>query len=124
MSNEVKEPEVWRPPVTKVGTMVLWHCNPFHPDPSQAVMGWISQPPGHSTVNCLVWAPSTGFVEKASVRHKDDPFWKESETAAAWSKWGCYEVHPDSIALNELRGLITRMKVDAASKAEKTKGGA
>ena len=70
-------------------------------------------------MNCLVWAPNTGFVEKASVRHKDDPFWRESETAAAWAKWGCYEIHPDAIAMRELKPLMTRLKLEAA-KTKKT----
>jgi len=116
-----QEPAKWQPPDVSTGTMILWHNNPFHMDPSQASMGWVCQTPGYTTINCLIWTASSGFVEKSSVRHKDDPFWKESETAAAWQKWGCYEVHPDSIAIKELRAIITKLKLEAAAKSEKTK---
>lgn len=97
-----------------VGDMVLFHNNPQNRDINQAAMGWVSQRPGVSTISVLIWAPNTGFVEKPSVRHADDPFWKESEMAASWAKWGCFELHPNTKALKELKAIITRQKVEAA----------
>jgi hypothetical protein len=101
-----------------VGDMVLFHSNPFTPDKSQAAMGWVSTRPGNNTVNILIWAQNAGFVEKPSVRHIDDPFWRESETAAAWGKWGAYELHPNTKALKEMQAVLTRAKIDAAKKVK------
>lgn len=97
-----------------VGDMVLFHNDPHSKNAEDAAMGWISQRPGASTVTLLVWAPNTGFVEKPSVRHVDDPFWRESETAAQWLRWGCFELHPSTKALKELKTLLTRAKLEAA----------
>jgi hypothetical protein len=103
-------------PDLTVGDMVLWYSNPFAPqDP---VMGWVSRKPGAQTINILVWAEDAGFVEKPSVRHKDDPFWRESDTAAAWGKWGAYGLHPSTQALKELKALLTKQKIEAAKKKE------
>jgi hypothetical protein len=101
-------------PELGVGDMVVWYSNPFNPqDP---VMGWVSRKPGSQAINILVWAEDAGFVEKPSVRHVDDPFWKESETAAAWSKWGGFAMHPNTKALKELQTLLTKQKIEAAKK--------
>lgn len=100
-----------------VGDMVLWYDNPS--SPAGPVMGWISRKPGAQTVNILVWAEDAGFVEKPSVRHKDDPFWKESDTAAAWGRWGCFEVHPQTKSLKEVQALLTKLKVQAAKSNKK-----
>lgn len=97
-----------------VGDMVLWYSNPSNPqDP---VMGWVSRKPGTQTINILVWAEDAGFVEKPSVRHVDDPFWKESETANAWGKWGAFSLHPSTKALKDLSSLLTKQKIEAAKK--------
>jgi hypothetical protein len=101
-------------PELMVGDMVLWYSNPFNPqDP---VMGWVSRQPGSQTINILVWAEQAGFVEKPSVRHVEDTFWTESETAAAWGKWGGFALHPSTKALKELQGVLTRQKIEAAKK--------
>lgn len=106
----------FRVPDLTVGDMVLWYSNPFSPqDPA---MGWVAKKPGHQTAHLLIWAEDAGFVEKPSVRHRDDPFWRESDTAAAWGKWGCYELHPNSKALKEIQSLLTKTKIEAAKKKE------
>lgn len=97
-----------------VGDMVVWYSNPF--GPQDPVMGWVSRKPGAQTINILVWAEDAGFVEKPSVRHVDDPFWKESDTASAWGKWGCFDLHPNTKALKELQALLTKQKIEAAKK--------
>lgn len=101
-------------PDLNVGDMVVWYSNPFAPqDPA---MGWVSRKPGTQTINILVWAEDAGFVEKPSVRHVEDPFWRENETAAAWGKWGAFDLHPSTQALKELRALLTKSKIEAAKK--------
>jgi hypothetical protein len=110
MSNSYQLPEL------TVGDLVLYHDNPLHPDPKTASMGWISRRPGNSTVNILVWAEDAGFVEKPSVRHADDPFWRESEMAGPWSKWGAFTLHPNTESLKEIKALLTRMKLEQAAK--------
>jgi hypothetical protein len=96
-----------------VGDMVLWYSNPYSAE--DPAMGWISKKPGNQTITLLVYAEDAGFVEKPSVRHKDDPFWKENDTAAAWGRWGAFTLHPSTIALKEVQGLITKLKLQAAS---------
>lgn len=101
-------------PELSIGDMVLWYSNPFAPqDPA---MGWVSSKPGAQTIKILIWAEEAGFVEKPSVRHVDDPFWKESDTAASWGKWGCWAYHPSTQALKELRAVLTKAKIEAAKK--------
>lgn len=104
-------------PELAIGDMVLFYDNPF--SPQDASMGWISSKPGTQTVKILVWGENTGFVEKQSVRHKDDPFWKTSETASAWGKWGAFDIHPNTRALKELQAMLTKAKIDAAKNNKK-----
>ena len=99
-----------------IGDMVLFHNNPVHPNRATAAMGWISGPPGTSTITCVIWAQNSGFVERQSVRHIDDPFWKENETAGAWAKWGAFEVHPNTKMLKEMQQMLTKAKIEAAKK--------
>jgi hypothetical protein len=106
----------FKAPDLSVGDMVLWYSNPFSPqDPS---MGWVSRKPGSTTITILVYADEAGFVEKPSVRHIHDPFWKESESAAAWGKWGAYSAHPSTELLKELKTLVTKSKIESAKKKE------
>jgi len=104
----------FKAPEVIVGDLVFWYSDPVNPQSPS--MGWISKKPGVNTVNILVWGESTGFVEKPSVRHRDDPFWKESESAASWQRWGCWEQHPQTIALKNVDVVLTKLKVQAAKK--------
>jgi hypothetical protein len=103
-------------PALEVGDMVLFYDNPFSAD--NPVMGWVSCKPGTQTIKVLVYAEDAGFVEKPSVRHRDDPFWRENETAQAWQKWGAFALHPNTELLKELKGLLTKQKIDAAKKKD------
>ena len=101
-------------PQLQVGDRVLYYSNPDNPqNPS---MGFVASRPGVSTISILVFAGDAGFITKPSVRHKDDPFWPETESSG-WKKWGCYEQHPESKLLSEVKGLLTKAKVQAAKKA-------
>ena len=94
-----------------------FYDNPF--SPRDGIMGWVASKPGTQTIKILVWAENAGLVEKPSVRHKDDPFWRESETAQQWQRWGCFDLHPNTRALKELQVLLTRTKIEAAKASKK-----
>lgn len=99
-------------PTLSVGNMVLFYSDPI--GTCEPMIGWVLKEPGKQTISILCFSDTTGFVEKASVRHKQDPFWRESDSASAWSKWGAYEVHPDTLALQEVKSLVTKLKVRSA----------
>jgi hypothetical protein len=61
-----------------------------------------------------VFTDTSGFVEKKSVRFKDDPFWKTSEMAGNWSQWGCWAPHPHTETLKEIRSFLTKLKMAEA----------
>jgi hypothetical protein len=103
-------------PDLSVGDMVLYYSDPFNA--SDPLMGWVSRRPGKQAINILVWAEDAGFIEKPSVRHKDDPFWRENESASQWGQWGAFALHPQTKALKELTSLLTKTKIEAAKKKE------
>lgn len=97
------------------GTRVLFYDNPFATDgDAKPTFGFVAIPPGAQTATLLVWANESGWIEKHSVRMKDDPFWKQSEMAPSWGKWGCFEVHPEVVAVWELTADKTKTKSKAA----------
>ena len=53
---------------------------------------------------------------------RDDPFWKESETATAWSKWGCFKLHPMTKLMPQLNEMVTDWKVAKARNKTKPTG--
>jgi hypothetical protein len=103
-------------PSVEVGDLVYWYDDPVNP--SQPTLGWIIERPGRETVSVLTFSQVAGFIEKKSVRHKDDPFWRESEVAGAWSQWGCFALHPTTEILRELKPFLTKLKLDAARSAD------
>lgn len=74
------------PPEVRLGDTVYWYNDPLNTVEPQ--LGWVCQRPGSVTVSLLVFAPGIGFVEKPSVRHKDDPGLHENPN---WRVWGCWE---------------------------------
>lgn len=96
---------MWQMPNVNVGDRVLFYDNPFSSDNAQ--LGFVLSSPGASTTSILVFTRS-GFVEKLSVRHADDPFWKESETAQQWQIWGCWRIHPEVEAIREIQDLLQK----------------
>jgi hypothetical protein len=99
-------------PTTEVGDMVLWHDDPQ--GVATPSLGWIVERPGRETVSILTFSQSAGFVEKKSVRHRNDPFWRESENAGNWQQWGAWELHPNTAMLKELKAFLTNAKIDSA----------
>lgn len=73
----------------RLGDQVYWFADTV--TQTNPLVGWISRTPGEYTVNILVFAPDVGFMEKASVRHKDDPGLLENP---AWRTWGCWDFSP------------------------------
>lgn len=102
-------------PAAVLGDLVLWYPDPANP--ADGALGWIIEKPGRETVSILIFTQSAGFVEKKSVRHKDDPFWKESEMAPNWTQWGCWDFHESTATLKEIKTLLTAMKLSAAREA-------
>jgi len=103
-------------PTVELGDLVLWHDDPA--GSSTPALGWVIERPGRETISILVFSQASGFVEKKSVRFKDDPFWKESEMAPNWAQWGCFTLHPTTELLKELKPFLTKLKLDAARSAD------
>lgn len=98
-------------PVIEVGDLCFWHDDPLNASPPS--LGWVIQK-GRETISVLVFSDNSGFVEKKSVRYKDDPFWKDSEMAGNWTQWGCFTLHPHTETLKEIRGFLTKLKMAEA----------
>lgn len=101
-------------PSLVVGDRVLFYDNPQNPQ--KPCFGFVSRKPGVTTISILVYGGDVGFIEKPSVRHKDDPFWQTQESGN-WGKWGCYEIHPESKLLAEIQQLLTKAKAPKKEKA-------
>jgi hypothetical protein len=115
MSESFKMPEL------NVGDMVLWYSDPHNPqEPS---MGWVSRRPGTQTITILIWAEDSGLIEKPSVRHVEDPFWADSTSATAWTKWGAFRLHPSTLMLRQVADIAKNMKMQAA-RSQKSKDAA
>jgi hypothetical protein len=106
------EDQVFVMPDVDLGDQVLYHSNPLNPN--APVMGWVSRRPGTQTICVLVFSENTGFVEKPSCRHIDDPGLQENP---AWREWGAWELHPNTALLRKLKPLLPRL----ASQLEREK---
>jgi|LakMenEpi03Aug12_release.lakeMendotaPanAssembly.Ray.scaffolds.fasta_scaffold733642_2 hypothetical protein len=106
MSDKFEMPEL------NVGDMVYWYSDPLNPQTPS--MGWVSRRPGVQTITILIWAEDAGLVEKPSVRHVDDPFWVESQSAASWTKWGAFRPHPTTAMLRQVVDIAKSLKLQAA----------
>jgi hypothetical protein len=95
-----------------VGDLVLWHDDPLSSSNTPS-LGWVIQK-GRETISILMFSENSGLVEKKSVRHRDDPFWRESEIAGNWIQWGCFTVHPTTEILKELKPFLTKLKMAEA----------
>jgi len=88
----------------ELGDMVHFYDNPL--DQREPVIGWVSRRPGVNTVYILIFSPDSGFVEKPSVRHGDDPGLVEN---TAWRQWGCWRFHPTTEALKRLNTMMPQV---------------
>lgn len=106
MDNEFKKPDVG------IGTQVLYYRDPMNPQDPQ--LGFVSEKPGAQTLTISVMTRS-GFVEKASVRHIDDPGLKENP---AWRQWGCWDLTDTEKTLRRVAGMSASL-IAASEKAKR-----
>lgn len=104
----------WTMPRPGIGDAVLYSND--HASFSDPVLGWVIRAPGDSTVHLLVFAPELGFVEKSSVRHRDDPAIKDNP---GWWEHGVWAFTAAQEAINSVGPLKTQLAV-ALSKLEGT----
>lgn len=98
------EVESFSPPVPRIGDSVYWYHDPLNCH--EPTLGWVVQRPGAFTVSILTFSPNTGFLEKPSVRHRDDPGLQENSD---WRQWGCWEFTPQSAQLRKMDGLVSQI---------------
>ena len=96
--------EPFSPPTVRIGDMVYWYNDPL--SPAEPSIGWVAQRPGAHTLTVLIYGPYTGFQEKPSVRHRDDPGLQEN---AEWRQWGCWELAPMTQQLRKLDGMAAQL---------------
>ena len=100
------------PPAVRLGDMVYWYHDPLTlADPN---IGWVCQRPGAVTVTLLVFAPGVGFVEKPSVRFKDDPGLQEN---TSWRSWGCWDFTPAHKEFTRISGMATTLAMSHERKS-------
>lgn len=78
----------WRMPVPAMGDLVLFSTD-IHTF-SNPTIGFVVQPPGDSTVRILTFTP-TGWVDRPSVHHKDDP---DIHGDHGWADLGVWDFAP------------------------------
>jgi hypothetical protein len=102
----------YAPPAVRLGDQVYWYSDPVTlADPCLA---WVCLKPGALTVTLLVFAPNVGFIEKPSVRFKDDPGLRENP---AWRQWGCWDFSPSSKELQRLQSVSANLAMNHERKA-------
>lgn len=98
------EADSFSPPTIRIGDAVYWYHDPLNcNDPT---LGWVVQRPGVHTVTILTFSPNFGFLEKPSVRHKDDPGLQEH---SEWRTWGCWEYTPQTAQLRKMDSLMAQV---------------
>jgi hypothetical protein len=65
---------------------------------SSPVLGWVTDTRGECTVNILTFT-TTGFVQRSSVHHKDDP---DLRNNPGWEELGCWDYAPLTRCIHEL----------------------
>lgn len=103
MEAELSSPPFTMPAV-RIGDCVYWYHDPL--TCAEPTLGWVCQRPGTNTVSVLVFSPFTGFQEKPSVRHRNDPGLQEN---SEWRQWGCWEYAPQTAQLRKLDGMMAQI---------------
>lgn len=90
----------WVMPKPQIGDVVLFSsdCMYF----SNPTVGWVIQEPGDSTISILAFT-ATGFLQRNSVHHKDDPALKGDH---GWHELGVWDFAPATRAMMELREMV------------------
>jgi hypothetical protein len=92
------------PPPVSIGDCVYWYHDPL--TCAEPTLGWVVQRPGAHTVSILTFSPFSGFQEKPSVRHREDPGLQEN---SEWRQWGCWEYTPQTTQLKKLDSLTAKV---------------
>lgn len=102
--------ESWQMPVPRTGDMVLFSID--HQNFNDATIGFVYKRPGGSTIDLLAFTP-TGWVDRRSVHHKDDPGW-QGETF--WQADGAWDFAPITLDIRKAVAAANakeRMNVNA-----------
>lgn len=83
----------WTMPRPAMGDLVLFSTDIFNF--SNPTVGWVIQEPGDSTVRILTFT-TTGWVDRPSVHHKDDPDIRRDN---GWAELGCWDFAPITQAI-------------------------
>jgi hypothetical protein len=103
------------PPDIRLGDSVYWYSDPMTlQSPS---IGWVCERPGTRTISVLVFAPGTGFIEKQSVRYKDDPGLRENP---AWRQCGCWDFSDEHKDLVRARQVMSATAMTHERESRKT----
>jgi hypothetical protein len=105
-------PAEFTAPEVRLGDQVFWYHDTLNL--TAPLVGWVSRDPGQHTIAIIVFAPDVGFLEKQSVRHKDDPGLAENP---AWRTWGCWDFSP---AHKDMKRAIS-VSASVAANHERTK---
>lgn len=89
-------PTEWIMPRPNAGDTVLFSTD--YSTFSNPVVGWVIGEPGDSTISILTFTP-TGFVQRNSVHHKDDPGFNGDH---GWHDLGCWDFAPVTKVIREL----------------------
>jgi len=85
----------WTMPKVEPGDVVLFSTD--YITFSNPTIGWVAQA-GDSTISILTFTP-TGFFQRDSVHHKDDPAFHGDH---GWHDLGCWDFAASTRALREL----------------------
>lgn len=104
--------EAYAPPEVRLGDTVYWYHDPLTRNDPQ--LGWVCARPGSLTVTLLVFAPGVGFIEKPSVRFKDDPGLVDNPN---WRGWGCWDFSDAHKEMERVKGLASKLAITHERKA-------
>lgn len=83
-------------PRPQPGDLILFSTDVHHF--SNPCIGWVIDERGECSVSLLAFTP-TGFVQKSSVHHKDDPALLDNP---GWAELGCWDYAPMTTLLQRL----------------------
>lgn len=96
--------ESFSPPKVMIGDQVYWYQDAL--SCSEPTLGWVATRPGVQTLTILTFSPNTGFIERPSVRHRDDPGLQEH---SEWREWGAWDFSPSTAQSRKLDGLVSQI---------------
>lgn len=107
-------PKDYEMPIPNVGDTVLYSADVHNF--SNPTVAWVLAAPGQSTVTLLVFTRS-GFVEKPSVHHKDDP---DIGGDNAWEQLGVWDFSPVTKAIYRAASLLSTKERASGQKQQQS----